>query len=124
MKVCVSATDGNLDADVDSRFGRCRYFVVVDVETMEYEAFRNEYAEGMGGVGIRAAQFVTERGVDALISSNIGPNALQALLAAGVKVFASPSGATVREAVEQFKRGELSELKAPTQKQQRGGVWE
>ncbi len=119
MKVCVSATDGNLDAKIDSRFGRCRYFVVVDVETMEYESFRNEYAEGMGGVGIKSAQFVAELGVDALISSNIGPNALQALLAAGVKVFASPPEATVREAVEQFRRGVLSELKAPTQ---RGGV--
>jgi len=33
MKICVSAFSGSLDAEVDSRFGRCAYFVIVDSET-------------------------------------------------------------------------------------------
>ena len=34
-KICVTAEDGNLDAQVDPRFGRCRYFIIITPETME-----------------------------------------------------------------------------------------
>ena len=41
MKICVSATTNSLDAPVDPRFGRCPYFVIVDSETVQYEAILN-----------------------------------------------------------------------------------
>ncbi|MHC1579752.1 MAG: NifB/NifX family molybdenum-iron cluster-binding protein, partial [Candidatus Alkanophagales archaeon] len=56
VRVCVTATAEGLDAEVDPRFGRCRYFVIVDTETMEYEAVRNESADAPGGAGVQAAQ--------------------------------------------------------------------
>jgi predicted Fe-Mo cluster-binding NifX family protein len=44
MKIAVSATAGSLDAIVDPRFGRCAYFVIVEVEKNEiknFEAIQN-----------------------------------------------------------------------------------
>ena len=41
MKICVTSTGPSLDAPVDPRFGRCQYFMIVDSETMEYEAMQN-----------------------------------------------------------------------------------
>lgn len=41
MKIAVSATSGSLDAQIDPRFGRCPYFVIVDSETMGFEALPN-----------------------------------------------------------------------------------
>jgi len=38
MKIGISVTAPNLDAEVDPRFGRCPYFVIVDPETMQFEA--------------------------------------------------------------------------------------
>ncbi|RJS70196.1 dinitrogenase iron-molybdenum cofactor biosynthesis protein [Methanophagales archaeon] len=108
MKICVTATAGNLNAQVDPRFGRCQYFVFVDSDTMAFEAMANEAIAAPGGAGIQAAQTVVNKGVDVLISGNIGPNAFQVLSAAGVKIATGAYG-TVQEAVEMYKTGRLSE---------------
>ena len=42
MKIAVSAVGNTLDAQVDQRFGRCSYFVIVDSETMMAEAIPEE----------------------------------------------------------------------------------
>jgi predicted Fe-Mo cluster-binding NifX family protein len=113
MKVCVSAAGNSLDAPVDPRFGRCPYFVIVDLETMQFEAIPNPAAGAMGGAGILAAQTIASRGVKAVITGNVGPNAFQALSAAGVRIVTGAYG-TVREVVERYKRGELKEAGSPT----------
>jgi len=113
MKVCVTATVGDLNAQVDPRFGRCQYFVFVDSDTMAIEAMPNEAIAAPGGAGIQAAQTVVNKGVDVLISGNIGPNAFQVLSAAGVKVVTGAYG-TVKEAVEMYKTGKLSETGVST----------
>jgi len=112
MKVAVSSTSGSLEAQVDPRFGRCPYFIIVDTETMEYEAIQNISAGAMSGAGIQAAQMVADKGVGAVITGNVGPNAFQVLSSAGIRIFIGAYG-TVREAVERFKRGELQEALAP-----------
>ena len=107
MKICVTATAASLDAQIDPRFGRCSYFVIVDSETMQFEAIPNTAAGVSGGAGIQAAQTIANKGVKMLITGNVGPKAFQALSAAGIEVATGAFG-TVREAVEKFKRGELS----------------
>jgi len=106
MRVCVSATSGSLDSQVDPRFGRCQYFVIVDSETMQFEAIPNSSAGAMSGAGIQAAQTIANKGVKVLITGNIGPNAYQVLSSAGIEILTGASG-TVREAVESFKNGKL-----------------
>ena len=113
MKICVSAVANSLDAQLDPRFGRCPYFVIVDLESMQFEAIPNNASGAMGGAGIQAAQTIAGKGVAVLITGNVGPNAFQALSAAGIKIVTGAFG-TVRESVEKFKRGELRETGAPT----------
>jgi predicted Fe-Mo cluster-binding NifX family protein len=113
MKICVTATSNSLDAPVDPRFGRCPYFVIVDSKTMQFEAIPNIASSATGGAGIQAAQTIANKGAGVLITGNVGPNAFQALSAAGVKIVTGALG-TVRELVEKYKKGELSEIGAPT----------
>ena len=113
MKVAVSATAGSLDAQIDPRFGRCQYFVIIDTETMNFEALPNMAAGAMGGAGIQAAQTVANRGIQAVLTGSVGPNAFQALSAAGISIITGVFG-TVREAVEKFKSGKLQKITAPT----------
>ena len=108
MKICVTATAGDLNAQVDPRFGRSQYFVFVDSDTMAFEAMLNEAIAAPGGAGIQAAQTVLNRGGNVVISGNIGPNAFQVLSTAGVKIATGAYG-TVKEAVEMYKTGRLSE---------------
>jgi predicted Fe-Mo cluster-binding NifX family protein len=113
MKICVTSAGNSIDAQIDPRFGRCSYFVIVDSETMQFEAVPNMAAGASGGAGIQAAQAVANKGVKLLVTGNVGPKAFQALTAAGIEVATGAFG-TVREAVEKYKRGELSKTGAPT----------
>jgi len=107
MKIAVSSTGRDLDAKLDPRFGRCQCFVIVDVDAMGFEAFENENAALGGGAGIQAAQFVASKGVAAVITGNCGPNAVQTLNAAGIKLYSGQSG-RVGDLVEQYKQGQLT----------------
>jgi predicted Fe-Mo cluster-binding NifX family protein len=113
VKICVSAVANNLDTQVDPRFGRCPYLVIVDSETLQFEAIPNVASGAMSGAGIQAAQTMASKGVKVLITGNIGPNAFQALAASGTRIVTGASG-TVREVVEKYKKGELKETGAPT----------
>jgi predicted Fe-Mo cluster-binding NifX family protein len=113
MKICVSATANTLDAQVDPRFGRCLYLVIVDSENMHFESFPNVASGAGGGAGIQAAQIIAGKGAKVLITGNVGPNAFQALSASGIRIVTGASG-TVKEVVEKYKRGELSDTGAPT----------
>lgn len=112
MKIGISSTGEDLNADVDPRFGRCKYFLFVDTDTMDFEAVSNESAMASGGAGIQAAQTVAKAGAETIITGNMGPNAFRTLSAAGIKVFTGANG-TVKETVEKYKKGELKETEAP-----------
>jgi len=113
MKIAVAASGNTLDAQVDPRFGRCAWFVIVDSDTMEFEAVQNPGAMTGGGAGIQAAQVVTSTGAQAVVAGNMGPNAHQALSAAGIQILPFMGG-TVRQAVEAIKAGKLTAASAPT----------
>lgn len=113
MKICVSAASNSLDSPIDPRFGRCLYLVIVDSENMRFESFPNVASSAGGGAGIQAAQIIAGKGAKVLITGNVGPNAFQALSASGIRIVTGASG-TVKEVVEKYKRGELSDTGAPT----------
>ena len=112
MKVCISATSDNLEAQLDPRFGRCTYFVIVDTENMQFETILNTGANASGGAGIQAAQTIANKGVKKVITGSVGPNAFGALSAANIEILTAPSG-TVKEVIEKFKKGDLQKTGAP-----------
>ncbi|MBD3246024.1 MAG: dinitrogenase iron-molybdenum cofactor biosynthesis protein [Candidatus Omnitrophica bacterium] len=113
MKICVTAQENNLNAEIDPRFGRCRFFLFVDEDSKEFQAYENPNAVSGGGAGIQSAQQVAERGAKAVLTGNVGPNAYQTLHQAGIRVITGASG-TVRDALEKFSRGEYSESNGPS----------
>ncbi|WP_028579285.1 NifB/NifX family molybdenum-iron cluster-binding protein [Desulfogranum japonicum] len=107
MKIAVTAKGATLDSDVDPRFGRASYIVMVDTETMENEALDNSVnVNAFKGAGIQAATMIADRGAEVLCTGYCGPKAFQTLQAAGVKVVSDVAG-TVREAVELMKSGDV-----------------
>lgn len=113
MKICITAQAPTLDSPIDPRFGRCANFIFVDPETLAFEAATNPGTMASGGAGIQAAQFVAEQGCSALLTGNVGPNAYNALTAAGITVFVGISG-TVRTAIDMFNAGQLEKASSPT----------
>jgi len=115
MKVAVSSNGPDLSAQVDPRFGRCQYFIVVDPDSMEFEAISNPSISASGGAGIQAAQLVAGKGVEAVLTGNCGPNAFTALQAAGIEIITGAAG-TVKDVIEQYKAGQLTPTTEPTVK--------
>ena len=109
MKIAVTSTQASLEAQVDPRFGRCQYFVIVETDDMSFDAFENPNTSLGGGAGIQSGQFVTSKGAHVILTGNCGPNAYQTLSASGIEIIVGVSG-TVREAVETYKKGGFSSV--------------
>jgi predicted Fe-Mo cluster-binding NifX family protein len=112
MKIAITVTAASLDADIDPRFGRCQLFLIIDPETMEFEVLENTGAAAGGGAGIATAQNLTGKNIETVITGNCGPNAYNALAAAGIKVITNASG-RVRDVIVSYKSGKLQASSKP-----------
>jgi predicted Fe-Mo cluster-binding NifX family protein len=119
MKICVTSQGDNLNTEIDPRFGRANYFLIVDTDNMEIESLKNPYTQAGGGAGIQAAQLVANKNVGAVITGNIGPNSFQVLTEAGLSIISGVSG-SVKSAIEKYKNGELKSVENPTVKEKFG----
>lgn len=107
MKIAVTSQGKDLDSLVDPRFGRAAYILIVDTETMNFEALDNkENINALKGSGIQAASNISGKGAEILLTGFCGPNAFKTLAAAGVKVANDASG-TIREVIKAFLDGRL-----------------
>ncbi len=113
MKIAVTASGPDLDSQIESRFGRCQYFIIVDTDTMEYEAIQNPNVAVGGGAGIQSAQMMAQKDVEVVLTGNCGPNAFRVFSQAGIKIVTGVSG-LVRESVEKLKSGTISEATTPS----------
>jgi predicted Fe-Mo cluster-binding NifX family protein len=112
MKLAITAQGSGLDSALDPRFGRAKFFVVVDTETGAFSAIDNAVnLNAAQGAGIQAGKRVVELGVDGLITGHAGPKAFTTLRSSGLKVYTGAAG-TVADAIEQFKSGRLTALES------------
>ena len=112
MKVAVTATGPTLDANVDPRFGRCPYFLIVYTNALAFEALENPNAALERDAGVQSAQLVADKGVQLVLTGNCGPKAHSALMTDHIAVLVGLSG-PVRKIIEEFKAGRLKVAKAP-----------
>ena len=113
MKIAVTAMGREIDSEVDPRFGRAQYIVIVDSSGGVLDVVDNSRnVNAMSGAGIQAAKIMADKKVDVLMTGHCGPNAFRALQAAGVKVVVEQSG-TVKEAVERLNRNEVGYADQP-----------
>ncbi len=107
MKIAVTSKDTGLDSQVDPRFGRAAYILIVDSETSGFEVLDNkENANALKGAGIQAASMIAEKGAEVLVTGFCGPNAFKALKAAKIGVASNAEG-SVRDAVKAYLDGKL-----------------
>ncbi len=108
MKIAITTTAPQLQAQLDPRFGRCAYLLVVDSETMEFQAYPNPAINAPGGAGIKMAKFVSDLKPDAVISGDFGPNAAEALRSANLAMYLFGESQSVQDVIERFKTGKLT----------------
>ena len=107
MKIAVSAKGNTMESQIDQRFGRAAFFIIVQTDDMEVEVVDNSAVAASGGAGISAAQMIADKDVEAVVTGNVGPNAMNVLKAAKIKLYKG-SAESVKENVELFKKGHSS----------------
>ncbi|MDD5084815.1 MAG: NifB/NifX family molybdenum-iron cluster-binding protein [Candidatus Omnitrophica bacterium] len=113
MKICVTSQGDNLNSRVDPRFGRCKYFIIVDTDNLQFEAIRNPSIDAASGAGIQSGQLMASKQVKVVLSGNIGPNAHETLTQAGIEVITGVTG-SIKEAIEDYKAGKLKAKDGPS----------
>jgi predicted Fe-Mo cluster-binding NifX family protein len=111
MKISISSQGPSLDSSVDPRFGRACQFLLYDTESSSYEVISNsESLNAAQGAGIKAAETITNKGAQVLITGHCGPKAFNTLREAGIEIFGGAEGLTVSEALEKYRSGGLQPL--------------
>ncbi|MCF7809551.1 NifB/NifX family molybdenum-iron cluster-binding protein [bacterium] len=107
MKIAFTTSGDNLEAPIDSRFGRAPKFLIYDLDSDTFEVIDNQQnLNAMQGAGIQSAQTVARSGVSCLVTGHCGPKAFQVLSAAKIKIYNSEA-ATISEALDAYKNGSL-----------------
>ncbi len=115
MKIAVSSTGESIESQPSPFFGRCDYFIILDIENNKIKntkAIKNEALMQPGGAGVMSAQTVGNEKVEAVISNSFGPRAFDILSQLNIKTYKS-KGKTVKEDADLFIKKELEEIKNP-----------
>ena len=108
MKIAITSQGKDLDSQIDPRFGRAAYILIVDSEQNGVDVIDNSgNINTFKGAGIQAAVLLSKKGAEVLMTGYCGPNAFKTLQAAGIKVVSDVAG-KVKDALDAFGEGELT----------------
>lgn len=127
MRIGVAAEDDNLlESAVSQHFGRCPFYILVDLEDGELanvESVANPYFESHEPGQV--PQFIHRNGVEVMLTGGMGRRAISLFDQQGISVATGASG-TVGEALSAYLDGKLNES-APCKKSRshkhQGGSW-
>lgn len=111
MKIAVSSMDKTIDSNVSDIFGRCPYFIIAEIRDQKIEkieAIENKSTDQMSGAGISAAQLMAEKNVNAVITKNVGPRALDVLRQFNIEIYYGDG--TIKEVLQEFINGKLKKI--------------
>ena len=112
MKIVISATGRDVESNIDATFGRCSFFLVLDTKTKDVKVLMNTTKDIPDKIGVTAGEIVANQGIDAVITTDIGPKAFEAFGKYGNKMYRAEG--KINDAVQQLEEGKLSEITAPT----------
>ena len=107
MNIAVSSVSDSLDGEVDQRFGRARYFVIINDESNTVRVVDNDINLQLpSGAGIQTASRLVKEGIKVVLTGHCGPKAYQVLCAADVDVYLGVEG-RISDAVERYRQNRL-----------------
>ena len=110
MKVAVTSTLPTIDACVGTKLRRSKYLLIVDLDTMEYEAMPNPIMALSGpAAGKLFAQQLLQENVSIVLANNCGSDMRKSLSRTGIQIIGGMSG-SVHSVVKQFKEMRMADI--------------
>ncbi|WP_297501488.1 NifB/NifX family molybdenum-iron cluster-binding protein [Thermococcus sp.] len=114
MKIAIPTNGGGRNDTVAPVFARAPAFYIAEVDengnVISEKVIQNGAAMAGGGAGPMAVQTLINEGVDTIIAPQVGPNALSAIQAAGIKLYQVAPGTPVEEAIKAVTGGTAREF--------------
>jgi predicted Fe-Mo cluster-binding NifX family protein len=92
MKIGITTEEPDMEAFVAQRFGLCRYLLVVDSETLSFEAVPNPGASAVAQSGIEMVILAISHGAEVVVTGFISPTAHKHLTENGIRVIQEVQG--------------------------------
>jgi len=112
LKIAISATGRGIDSNIDVKFERCKFFLILDIEKNLLLPFENKTKDRPREIGGTVGQLIANEGIDTVITYNIGPSAFEIFKRYGIKVYQAEG--IVEDAVRRLKEGKLAEITKAT----------
>ena len=112
MKIVISATGKDKESNIDKTFHRCNFYLIIDTKTNTLKTLENTTREHPSEIGATVGQIVADTGIDAVITTNIGPRAFEIFERYGIKIYQAKG--KVNDAIQQLEKGKLSEITKAT----------
>jgi predicted Fe-Mo cluster-binding NifX family protein len=103
MKIAISSVGKDIKSKTSDVFGRCPYFIIAEIENKKIgktKAIKNKSIDQMGGAGIATAQLMAENNVNAVITGNVGPRALDVLRQFKIEIYSGQG--TIKDVLQAF----------------------
>lgn len=103
MKVAVTSTLPTIDACVGTKLRCSKYLLIVDLDTMKYEAMPNPFLAVSGpAAGKLFAQQLLEVNISKVLANNCSSDIRKSLGRTGIQIIGGMSGSVI-STVKQFK---------------------
>jgi predicted Fe-Mo cluster-binding NifX family protein len=112
MKIVVSATGQDMESDIDETFHRCSFYLIVDTTTNSHKTLENTVRDRPDEIGAMVGQIVADKGIDIVITADIGPKAFEIFNRYGIKIYRA--NGKIDDVISEFSKGKLSEITKPT----------
>ena len=112
MKIAISATGKGLDSNIYTKFERCHFFLILDIEKNLLLPIENKTKDRPHEIGGTIGKLIANEGIDTVIVSDIGPSAFEIFKRYGIRIYRAEG--IVEDGVRCLKEGKLAELTKPT----------
>jgi len=112
LKIAISATGRGLDSNIDVKFERCKFFLILDIEKNSLLPIENKTKDRPCEIGGTVGQLIANEGIDTVITTDIGPSAFDIFKRHGIKIYQAEG--IVEDAVRRLKEGKLAEVTKAT----------
>jgi predicted Fe-Mo cluster-binding NifX family protein len=103
MKLAITSTGNSLESAMCEKFGRCKFLIIYESETKNYEAIENFAKTMNSGAGPKVAEMILMKEVEVLLTGHVGDKAEEVLNKSGIKIVTGfTNQLRVKDVVEKY----------------------
>jgi predicted Fe-Mo cluster-binding NifX family protein len=112
MILAISSSGKGIDSNIYSKFERCNFFLIVDLDNNTALPITNISRERPHEIGSKVGKFIAKLGIDVIITTDIGPRAFEIFKQNEMKIYRAEG--IIEEAIKQLKKEKLPEITKAT----------